>query len=122
MAAGLATFDHKLPTLKDHVRLKVGDTDEGTAILSDDTIEANLAAYSYSAAVGACADAILAVYAQEPDRIREQLGGEVEFKSRTKFLERLSDRGAAGSIPEPGVSTEEADTATSFSVRNKAVW
>ena len=114
-----ARYNPEGTSKRDHIRRLLGDTDVSTALLQDEEIEAALAAYSYSVAVGFLADQILAFFIQEPDRMRDAAGGEHEFKSRTRHYERLSSRGASGRIPEPGVDTaavERVSTSASTGV------
>jgi hypothetical protein len=64
------TFDPVLPTVRDRLRLRIGDTDSNDPLLTDETLDALLVAYpnEWRAAAEACFD-IAAKYSREVDRM-----------------------------------------------------
>lgn len=112
-------YDPTGTTKKDFARRILGDTDLATSLLEDEEYEAALGSYTYSVAIGVLAGQIATLYAQEPDRFKQSMGSEMEFKSRVARYEALEAKGLAGKIPEPGVADKHkrsgsgtADTST----------
>jgi hypothetical protein len=64
------SFDNTLPSNRDRCRALVGDTDEANELFSDDHYDAVEAQQtSFELFVAFIADELVAVYAQEPDRV-----------------------------------------------------
>jgi hypothetical protein len=96
-----ATFDPSLSTLKDHIRLAIGDTDTTAAMLADETIAALLAAHTYPEALAQCCDALVTRYGQRPDEYAESGGVKITWGERCKRWSELADNARAGKIKTP---------------------
>jgi hypothetical protein len=96
-----STFNPTLPTLKDHVRLAVGDTDTGAAMLADETITALLAAHTYPEALALCCDALVSLYGQRPSEYAESGGVKITWGERIEAWKDLAKRARAGKIATP---------------------
>lgn len=104
-----ATFNPALSTLKDHIRLALGDVDAAAMLLLDETILAKLAAVGYGEALAQCAEALLVLLATEPD-VYEEHGGvhvgiHVEFRQRIPALQQLIHAARSGKIHPPVLFT-----------------
>jgi len=95
-----ATYDISLPTAKDHIRLALGDTNMSSVLLADETIEAKLAAFSYTEALAQLAEGLATLYAQKADKKRF---GDVseEWSKRIDAWTDLASRARAGLVTAP---------------------
>lgn len=96
-----ATYNASLTSLRDHIRLLLGDTNTSAAMLQDETIDALLTAYGWSEAVAQLADSLVARYAQRPDSYRETGGAAFSFAQRIPAWRELAARARAGKLPHP---------------------
>jgi hypothetical protein len=78
------SFDPSLPSVRDRLRLQLGDTDEGTELLPDDTYDAVYAYHgnSEAATLVALAESLIAKFSQAASRINL---GDMEFSWRDRM-------------------------------------
>lgn len=117
-----ATFDPKLPTLRDHIRLHLGDTHSqgepapvDDPVIQDEVIDALLANYSYSEALARCAEYASAVYAQSPNEFEEKDGIRVRFSYKVTLMQSLAERARSGKIAVPNSSRQSCRRFTAIS-------
>lgn len=104
-----ATFDPLLPTLRDHLRLLIGDaiTESGAAgnvvnpLLQDETIDAYLSTNSYGRAVYLCVQGLLSLTGQKVTSYSESGGISVNWGSRVAVWTDLRDQALKGQIRSP---------------------
>lgn len=95
-------YDPSLSTYRDHVRLAVGDT--GTPeLLPDATYDAKLAVRTYGIAVAEICEALLARYAQQPNKFSQGSGGTVEWHDWKVAWEDLAKKGREGKLDPPEI-------------------
>jgi hypothetical protein len=106
-----AIFDPSLPTLKDHVRLALGDKhDQPTigvvsdALLQDAVIEAKITAVGYVQALAELAEALASQYAQMPDQYSESGGLTLRWGERVSAWHALAAAARGGKIAIPGAT------------------
>ena len=94
-----ATYDPTTPTLRDRIRLLVGDTDvatdaetgESLAWLPDETYDsAILRTTSETGAIAEMAAALASKIAKDPDRYTDESGMSVSWSARVKTLVDLA--------------------------------
>lgn len=89
---GDATFDPTLPTARDRVRLRVGDTNgQPQWFLADATINALLEIYPFEEVCAQTAETIGAMCAQLAV-MTDQPGLKIQYQQRSKAMYELSDR------------------------------
>jgi hypothetical protein len=87
------SFDNTLPSNRDRARALVGDTDEENELFSDDHYDAVEAQQtSFELFVAFIADELVAVYAQEPDRVGLSDGTSVAWTERIGAWKALASR------------------------------
>ncbi len=100
-----ATFDPALSTLKDHIRLALGDKDTASPLLADETIAAKLSAFSYCEALAQLAEALIAEFGQRPDDYSETGGIHVKWGERIDAWRRIAEAARNGEIATPDTAT-----------------
>jgi hypothetical protein len=113
------SYDSSLSTTRDRCRALVGDTDEANELFSDDhydAVEAQQA--SFELFVAFIADELIAVYAQEPDRVGLSDGTSVAWTERIGAWKALASRmrGLAA------LTTAKVTAPISAAVSTRAVW
>ncbi len=78
----IATFDPALSSMRDKIRLLLGDTDTENALLQDATIDAALVDYSYRKAVILLAQSLIAIAGQQPSDYSESGGVTLRWADR----------------------------------------
>ena len=96
-----ATFDPTLATLKDHIRLALGDTNVNTPLLDDQTINAKLAAFSYCEALAQCAEALISQFGQRPSEYGESGGVRITWGERISAWRKIVEDARSGRINPP---------------------
>jgi hypothetical protein len=104
-----AIFDPTLTTLKDHIRLALGDRHNlgisgvvALPLLQDEVIDAKLAAFTYQEALAQLSEALVAEYGQKPDEYSESGGIRIKWGERVKAWQKVADNARAGKIVTPG--------------------
>ncbi|MBS1716463.1 MAG: hypothetical protein JSS72_01875 [Armatimonadetes bacterium] len=96
------SFDPSLPSLRDHLRLALGDTDSVSPLLADETIDAKLAAVGYLEALAQLAEALAVEAAQDPSRYAEDSSGmNIQWGERVAAWRQLALDARAGRIASP---------------------
>lgn len=96
-----ATYDPALPTLKDSIRLALGDTDMTEPLLLDATILAKLGLFPYNEALAQLAEALIAEFGQKPDEYSEDRGIRLKWTQRMNAWQRVIDAARSGQIMAP---------------------
>ncbi|MEN6583051.1 MAG: hypothetical protein ABFD54_11425 [Armatimonadota bacterium] len=96
-----ATYDPTLPTLRDHIRLALGDTDTTNPLVQDETINAKLTTCGYCEALAQLAEALASEFAQRPDSYAESGGLTVKWGERVQAWQDLADSARSGKITPP---------------------
>lgn len=112
-----AHFDPSLSTKKDWIRHYVGDTDDDSALVQDETIEALLSKFSFRHALVSTIDAVISKLSKEPDSISEGSGSSFSWRERIAALQTLRKRAEAGQIPDP--DTGEPQKSVSVAAKNE---
>jgi hypothetical protein len=113
------SYDSSLSTTRDRCRALVGDTDEANELFSDDhydAVEAQQA--SFELFVAFIADELIAVYAQEPDRVGLSDGTSVAWTERIGAWKALAARMRALAA----LTTAKATAPISAAASTRAVW
>ena len=100
-----ATFDPALPTLKDHIRLTIGDRGPDTWLLTNETIQAKLDTLPYPEALAQLAEGLAAEFAQNPSSYSESGSMSISWGERVKTWLAIADRARSGKIKTPALST-----------------
>jgi len=103
-----ATFDPSLPTLKDHIRLALGDRHhDATAgpisspLLADETIQAKLDTFDYPEALAQLAESLISEFGQRPDEYSESGGIKISWRERIAAWQKIVDAARSGGIKTP---------------------
>jgi len=106
-----AIFDPTLSTLKDHVRLALGDfhseeisTLVENPLLQDEVINAKLTAFGYAEALAQLAEALIAQHGQKPDQYSESGGVTIKWGERVASWKLIADNARAGKIKVPSTT------------------
>ena len=89
----VGTWDPTLSTVRDVVRLTVGDTglDSMPWLLGDTTYDALIVQYTVNQCIGKVARSLATRFAQEPDAMKDEGGGVSHWVSRIKTWQKLAD-------------------------------
>jgi hypothetical protein len=103
-----ATFDITLPTLKDHIRLALGDAAAATgsvtgALLQDASIQTKLAQCGYLEALAQLAESLIAQYGQQPDEYDERGGIRLKWSERINAWKTIADHARTGKTRVPAL-------------------
>jgi predicted Rdx family selenoprotein len=113
------SFDSDLPTSLDRARALLGDTDEENELFDDDHYEAVLAQQaSFDLAVAWLADELVALFAQEPDRVTLDDGTQAQWTERIGAWKALATRMRTTAA----VATANMTVPVSIAVTTTAVW
>lgn len=111
------SYDPSHPTDKDRARYALGDTsnDAATELLTDDTIEAELADKGYAGGVAFLAGGLATRFAQQPSSVTDA-GTSVTWGERVSAWQKL----AAGQQAQ--AAQEAVERTVTSRARNVVVW
>jgi len=95
------TFDPHLSTSRDQIRLRLADTDSGTAVFADETIDAMLASYSFDEACAQLSESAGAEFARKAS-IVDNGPLRYEYQERASFFNELARSIRSLAQPAPG--------------------
>ena len=103
-----ATYNATLNSLKDHIRLALGDTPTGQVtgtvddpLLQDETIQGKLVAFGYAEALAQLAEGLITLVGQRPSSYAEQGGLKVQWAERVQAWRDIVDACRNGRIRPP---------------------
>lgn len=95
------TFDPALPTLRDHIRLALGDTDVTAGLVADATIDTKLGLFGYSEALAQLAEGLISSFGQRPSKYGESGGVTIEWAGRIDAWKELVKAARSGQVVVP---------------------
>jgi hypothetical protein len=95
------TFDPALPTLRDHIRLALGDTDATAGLVADATIDAKLGLFGYCEALAQLAEGLVSRFGQSPSEYGESGGVKFAWAERIDAWRDLVKAARSGAIRPP---------------------